>query len=232
MHHAWTNVFAYKPISLSTMDYEEYWAGDHSKGFEHDSRIGTLMRIIEPSSMVVEIGCGDGTLLAILRNRKGAQVVGYDVSATAISKARAKGITADVRDATVCGLNGEHPDYVIIADCLEHLPVPENLFNRLRGNVRKAIIVSIPNSCYWRYRLRVLFGSFMVQWVAHPGEHLRFWSIRDMYWWVEQLGFRVQRRYSTWGVPLLKHLWPSMFAQNSVWVITEDCSIQRPSIAR
>jgi hypothetical protein len=82
-------------------------------------------------------------------------------------------------------------------------------------------VISIPNSCYWRYRFRVLFGKFMVQWVAHPGEHLRFWSIADMRWWLTQLGFSMRRAYPTWGVPVLKHVWPAMFAQNVIYVITE-----------
>ncbi|MCI0641898.1 MAG: class I SAM-dependent methyltransferase [Gemmataceae bacterium] len=171
---------------------------------------------------MVEIGCGDGSLLAALKEQRQARVKGYDVSVVAVQKARAKGVDAEVRDAITHGLqDGDKPDYVIIADCLEHLPNPEALLERLRGQTNKAILISIPNSCYWRYRFRVLFGSFMVQWVAHPGEHLRFWSISDMRWWLNQLGFEARRSYATWGIPLLKRIWPSMFAQNVLYVVKE-----------
>jgi methionine biosynthesis protein MetW len=204
------------------MSYEEYWSDDHSAGNAQDSRVAAFLSIVEPGSSVMEIGCGDGTLLSILRDRSRAGVKGYDISANAVQKARAKGVAAEVRNvSTESFREDECADYIIIADCMEHLPVPEDLLDRLRGRFRKALVISIPNSCYWRYRFRVLFGSFMVQWVAHPGEHLRFWSMSDMRWWLKELGFRVRSRYPTWGIPVLKHLWPSMFAQNVVWVITE-----------
>ena len=139
----------------------------------------------------------------------------------AVQKAQARGVPAEVWDAST----DQFPDtfdYVIIADCMEHVPMPEQLIERVRTRFRKALLISIPNSCYWRYRARVLFGKFMVQWVAHPGEHLRFWSIADMYWWLGQHHFRIERAYPTWGIPVLKHIWPSMFAQNVIYVVHDD----------
>ena len=220
------------------MDYEDYWAADHSQGVPRDPRQAVLLRVIDPGSTVVEIGCGDGTMLAFLTSHLHISGKGYDVSARAVAKAKARGVDADIRDATVQGADeSEHYHYVLIADCLEHLPSPETLLARLRGKFSRAILISVPNSCYWRYRFRVLFGSFMVQWVAHPGEHLRFWSIRDMYWWLGQLGYDVRAAYPTWGIPILKHLWPSMFAQNVLYVVADntlshpDARSPRPNVA-
>ena len=59
-----------------------------------------------------------------------AIVKGYDVSQNAVRRAKAKGLDVQVRDACVDGLDGTF-DYVIIADCLEHPPVPEQLIVRL-----------------------------------------------------------------------------------------------------
>lgn len=218
----WKNVFCYKPISLSSMNYDEYWDLDASRGFTTDVRIDTFLGLVTPGSRVIEIGCGDGTLLSILRDRRQVEAKGYDISARAVEKARARGIDAEVRDFIVAGFDeGDSCDFIILADCLEHLPNPEELVQRVRSRFRNALLISIPNSCYWRYRFRVLFGSFMMQWVKHPGEHLRFWSIRDMHWWLNQLGFEVVKWHPTWGIPVLKHLWPAMFAQNVVYVIKE-----------
>lgn len=220
--HAWVNVFGRRPIKFSNLDYDEYWDGEHSKGYVEDPRRAVFLRIVEPGSRVIEIGCGDGTLLAALQSERSAVVKGYDVSSVAVEKTRAKGVDAEVRDAIKSWpREATLPDYIIIADCLEHLPNPEDLLRQFAGNFNKAVLISIPNSCYWRYRLRVMRGSFMVQWVAHPGEHLRFWSISDMHWWLNQLGFEARQTYPTWGIPFLKRLWPSMFAQNVVYVITE-----------
>ncbi len=218
--HAWRNVFSYKPIRLTDLDYEQYWSADAS-AFENDLRHITFENLIDSESTVADIGCGDGELLARLLTRRQARVHGFDISEDAVAKARAKGVAADVWNASTDDFPGTF-DYIIIADCLEHIAVPERLMARVRGRFRKALLISIPNSCYWRYRARVMFGSFMVQWVVHPGEHLRFWSKRDMFWWLEQIGFRVEQTHPTWGIPLLKHLWPSMFAQNIVYVIQDD----------
>ena len=220
--HAWRNLFGRTPMAFIGLDYDEYWAGNHSQGSESDARVATFARLIEPASRVLEMGCGDGTLLAVLRERLGATVKGYDISARAVEKARQRGVDAEVRDVMTCGWGDGAPyDYVIIADCLEHLACPEAVLDGLRGGVRKAILLSVPNSCYWRYRFRVLRGSFMVQWVAHPGEHLRFWSISDMRWWLGELGYTARAALPTWGVPLLKHVWPAMFARNVIFVVTE-----------
>jgi methionine biosynthesis protein MetW len=225
--HAWQNVFAYKPIALKTMSYEEYWQADAS-AFQSDARADAFEQQLEPGATVADIGCGDGGLLARLRDRRGAQVHGFDVSREAVEKARARGIPADTWDASAGDLPGSF-DYIILADCIEHLPLPEDLLDRLRSRFRKALLISIPNSCYWRYRARVLFGKFMVQWVAHPGEHLRFWSISDMHWWLAEVGFSVVESRPTWGIPVLKHLWPSMFAQNVLYVV-QRAQTNRPPV--
>lgn len=175
----WTNLFCYRRMKFSTMDYEQYWENNCSQGRENDIRFQVFSQLIEENSKVIEIGCGDGMLLQILKKRKSIVAKGYDISSNAIQKAKSKGLDAEVRDVSVIGLN-EVADYLVIADCLEHLAMPEVLLSQLRRKFLKTLLLSVPNSCYWRYHFRVLFGKFMVQWVAHPGEHLRFWSITDM----------------------------------------------------
>jgi len=218
--HAWTNVFGYRPIKIDTLNYDDYWNLDAS-AFPTDIRADVYETIVQPGSSVADIGCGDGRLLARLRDRKGATVHGYDVSTVAVQKTQARGVPAEVWDASTDAFPDTF-DYVIIADCMEHVPAPEQLIERVRTRFRKALLISIPNSCYWRYRARVLFGKFMVQWVAHPGEHLRFWSISDMHWWLGQHHFRIERAYPTWGIPVLKHIWPAMFAQNLIYVVHDN----------
>jgi methionine biosynthesis protein MetW len=220
VRHAWRNVFSYTDILIGSMDYEKYWKGEHSAGSVDDIRIRTFIELVDERSSVTEIGCGDGTLLMTLKLKKDVAVKGYDISDIAVQQAKDKGLDVEVRDVSKTAI--DHPcDYIIIADCLEHLADPEALLNLLRGMFRRRLLISIPNSCYWRYRFRILFGKFMVQWVAHPGEHLRFWSIPDMHWWARQNGFVVTKTYPTWGIPGLKHVWPNMFAQNVIYVFAD-----------
>src|SRR5688500_14554836 len=71
----WDNLFHDKPIRLKGMSYEEYWEHDAS-AFTADLRADLFESIVEPGSSVADIGCGNGWLLARLRDRRGARVHG------------------------------------------------------------------------------------------------------------------------------------------------------------
>ena len=51
-----------------------------------------------------------------------------------------------------------------------------------------------------------------MQWALHPGEHLRFWTYRDLKWWLKELGFDKQSEvYVYEGIPVLNKLWKGLF---------------------
>src|SRR5438270_113759 len=80
--------------------YDEYWDADASAVFATDLRAVVFEAEVEQGASVADIGCGDGGLLARLRDRRGARVHGFDVSSVAVEKARAKGVPADVWNAS------------------------------------------------------------------------------------------------------------------------------------
>ena len=82
------------------------------------------------------------------------------------------------------------------------------------------MIFSFPNSGYYAHRLRFLFGRFPLQWVVHPGEHLRFWTVKDVNSWVNALKMNFIKLIVYEGVPVLNKIWPSMFGQGIIIVIT------------
>jgi len=61
-------------------------------------------------------------------------------------------------------------------------------------------------------RLRLVFGRFPLQWAKHPGEHLRFWTQKDLVWWLKAQGYKQYTIHYYVGVPYLRQLWPNMFA--------------------
>ena len=77
---------------------------------------------------------------------------------------------------------------------------------------KKGVFFSVPNSGYISYRLRLLFGSFPVQWKIHPGEHLRFWTYKDIKWWLKQLNlYHKSEIYVYEGIPFLNKIWKNLF---------------------
>jgi 2-polyprenyl-3-methyl-5-hydroxy-6-metoxy-1,4-benzoquinol methylase len=129
-----------------------------------------------------------------LGREKNCKGHGIDVSEKAVQLARQNGIRAEVADITQEGfqLSAQY-DYIVISEVLEHLPNPEHLVSKLKGRFRKYIIVTIPNTGFAGERLRLLMGKFPRQWVLHPSEHIRFWTVSDFIYWCEQLGFKVER---------------------------------------
>jgi hypothetical protein len=93
------------------------------------------------------------------------------------------------------------------------------LLNMLRPYIRKAFIVSIPNTGFHQHRLRLLFGRFPLQWVVTPGEHLRYWTRADFHWWAKALGFMIVREVPYEGTPVLKNVLPGLFAAAFVYVL-------------
>jgi len=182
-----------------------------------------IEKLIHDGSKILDIGCSDGKLLAyLLKQKKNIDVLGVDISGKAVEIANKHGVKTISFDITKTDIPKEWIfDYIIMADFIEHIPNPEKLFLKLYNNFRTAIIVSFPNIGYITARLRLFIGGrFPIQWGRHPGEHLRFWTIRDFYWWTYQLGYKVKKVIPVHG-PFLKIFWPSLFSTKNIFVIVK-----------
>jgi methionine biosynthesis protein MetW len=178
--------------------------------------------LIEEAASVLDLGCGDGTLLATLVAQRKVRASGIDISEEALRLARNRGLTdlqlADLSSPEFVITDEYH--YITITEVIEHIPNPEDVLAKVRGHFRKALIVSVPNVGYYTHRIRLLFGRFPLQWGKHPAQHLRFWTVHDFRWWIELQGYRITKTVPpAQGFPLLYILWPSLFADQIVSVI-------------
>ena len=193
--------YEYVPRFGAEMDYEAYWAArsrldsDEERAmYAHKFRL--IAGLVEPGSSVLDIGCGDGRLLEYLRDKRSVRVRGVELSQVACGLARQKGLDVVQADVTADGWSLEEPvDYIIMSEVLEHLPSPERLLLRLKDVCRRRLLVDVPNTGAINDRLRLLFGRTPKQWVFHPEEHLRFWTVPDFLLMCRQLGLKVERYY-------------------------------------
>jgi methionine biosynthesis protein MetW len=218
-------LFAYPKMALQKLDYDEYWDQRRPGGVHPRYRL--MGDIIEAGSSVLDLGCGDGALLAYLVETLQVESMGVDLSSQAVDRARNRGVQARVADIARADFCPSQPyDYILLSEVLEHLTDPEELLLRLKGIARKGLLVSIPNSGFWPYRLRLLFGRFPVQWAFHAGEHLRFWTVTDFVWWSRALGYRVKAIYASNGsspLGLALFRWrPTLFGFQVLFWLTED----------
>jgi len=217
------------PFTTQAFDYEEYWdtLSEETNRPISSFKLKLIEEIIDQGSRVLDIGCGDGTLLDYLRKVKAIEAHGIETSDKAIELAREKAIEVEKADITQGEFQlTETYDYIIISEVLEHLPNPEQLMLKLKGRFRKHLIITIPNTGFAGERLRLLLGRFPKQWGLHPSEHLRFWTVTDFTFWCQQLGLRVENYYGLFDefydikIKLWKY-YPKLFSRYILYKVTE-----------
>ncbi|RED17129.1 methionine biosynthesis protein MetW [Parasphingopyxis lamellibrachiae] len=111
---------------------------------------------------VLDIGCGDGGLMAALRETKSADARGLELDAADVATAMAKGLSVVQGDADTD--LADYPDsafdYAILSQTLQTTRAPDAILGELLRIAPRAF-VSFPNFAYWRVRASLLFGGRM-----------------------------------------------------------------------
>lgn len=139
----------------------------------------TIAAWIKPESSVLDLGCGDGTLLHYLSSKLNVRGYGVEISAHNILMCMQKGINVIHSDLEtgLSGFENASFDYVILSQTLQAMKNTENIILEML-RVGKEGIVSFPNFGYWRNRLQVATGHMPVspnlpyQWYDTPNIHL------------------------------------------------------------
>ncbi len=134
-----------------------------------------IAELVPQGSRVLDLGCGDGELLAHLRDRRGCSGYGIEIADANVLSCRQRGVN-------VIQLNLEEGlalfedqsfDVVLQLDTLQHLRNTEKML-RETARVGRIGIVSFPNFAHWPNRLRVFGGRMPVtrvlpyQWYDTP----------------------------------------------------------------
>lgn len=150
----------------------QYWqAHEQSSEFRHRA----CLDFIANQGSVLDLGCGDGHLLAKLKDRGFTDLAGLDISEVAIAKAQTMGIDSKVFDffAEQLPYQDNSFDYVILLDVLEHLFRPADVLQEAARVSKKYILISVPNFNSLPVRLQVLFGRVPEN--NRPGKGHIYW---------------------------------------------------------
>jgi methionine biosynthesis protein MetW len=155
--------------------------------------------MVEPGTRVLDVGCGDGALLQLLRDTKGVDGRGIELSQRGVNEAVAKGLPVVQGDADSDLVNypDDGFDYVILSQTIQATRHPRAVIQQLLRIGRRAI-VSFPNFGYWWIRAQVAFGGHMpvsrtlgYAWYDSPNIHLC--TIRDFLDLCRLVDARVER---------------------------------------
>jgi methionine biosynthesis protein MetW len=171
-----------------------------------DSRIRVDLQLIadmvEPKTRVLDVGCGDGTLLDYLGHFKQVDGRGVELSQAGVNACVAQGLSVVQGDAdTDLAQYPDHAfDYVILSQTLQATRDPKRVVENLVRIGRKAI-VSFPNFGHWRVRLSLLWTGRMpetetipARWYDTPNIH--FCTILDFVDLCHTLDIQIERSLS------------------------------------
>jgi methionine biosynthesis protein MetW len=180
--------------------------------------------IIEPASRVLDLGCGEGELLAWLVEQKRVLARGVEISPAQVRRAIGRGVSVFQGDIDE-GLK-DYPDkafdYVILSQTLQETRSPLEVLREILRVGRRAII-SFPNYGHWSVRLAMLVNGqapktklFPYNWYDSPNIH--FLTVRDFEALAVQQGFRIERRYFVAGARKVS-LAPNLLAEVAVYLV-------------
>lgn len=128
---------------------------------------------------VLDVGCGDGALMAALRDTKGARPRGIEINGANVAAAVARGLSVVQGDADtdLADYPTDGFDYAILSQTLQTTRAPDRVLDELLRIGRRAF-VSFPNFAHWRVRASLLWGGRMPvtknlpeQWYDTPNIH-------------------------------------------------------------
>jgi methionine biosynthesis protein MetW len=160
-----------------------------------------IAEMIDPEARVLDIGCGDGALLAHLVRHKKVDGRGMELSQSGVNSCVGHGLSVIQGDADrdLEAYPTGAFDFVVLSQTLQATRQPRKVLETLVRIGRRAI-VSFPNFGFWRIRLHLLFCGRMPMshLLAHPlyeTPNIHLCTIRDFVAMCDEIGVRVEQRH-------------------------------------
>ena len=180
-----------------------------------------IAQLIPPGSRVLDLGCGDGALLALLRDTRQCTGYGVELDDNKVLACVQRGVNVIQRNLEE-GLSifeDNSFDVVLQLNTLQHLRNTEAML-RETARVGRQGIVSFPNFAHWPHRFSVLRGRMPVtktlpyQWYDTP--NIRVATFADFEVLARKNGLRTLTSFGLNGGAVV-HRWPNLLASTAVF---------------
>lgn len=157
-----------------------------------------ILQLVRPGARVLDVGCGEGALLDLMRREKGVDGRGIEISPEGVAACLARGLAVVQGDADrdLAEFPAEAFDYAILSQTLQAVRQPRKVLSELLRLAERAI-VSFPNFGHWRTRTSLLLWGRMPEtralpdpWWSTPNIHLC--TLRDFTELCADLDLRIE----------------------------------------
>ena len=186
-----------------------------------------IVNWVKENSTVLDLGCGDGTLLGLLISEKKVKGQGTEIDEQAIYKCVEKGLSVYHEDIETGIPNYESNtfDYVIMSGSLQQVKRPDNVINEAL-RVGNYLVVSFPNFAYYGVRFQILLHgkvpvtpSLPYEWYNSPNAH--FLSILDFVNYCKLRGIKIEKAAYV-NSERRVNLIPNFFAELAVFLLSKQ----------
>lgn len=180
---------------------------------------------IEKGSKVIDLGCGNCSLLSVLKEKKNVRELGVEISESGVDSCWKKGIKARIGriDVALTDIGDNAFDYAVCNVTIQMVMYPEVLLNEMKRIARYQII-SFPNFAYVLNRLELLFRGRMPRRLLggfnwYDTGHIHQLSINDFRELTGQAGLEIKDRSYHGGFRGLNFLAPNLLAAGAIYLM-------------
>jgi methionine biosynthesis protein MetW len=189
------------------------------------SDLAIIAKNVREGSRVLDIGCGEGQLMAALRDHKAIDARGLELNARDVATAVARGLSVVQGDADTD--LAEYPDgsfdYAILSQTLQTTKRPDLVLDNLLRIGREAF-VSFPNFAQWQIRFSHMFGGRMPvteqlphRWYDTPNIH--HLTIDDFRSFLKSRGVTIEGQWFLSGDKPRSESMANLMAQHAVFLL-------------
>ena len=183
---------------------------------------------IPNNAKVIDLGCGNGSLLYILKEKKNIYEFGIEISESGVRICKKRGLNVRLGriDIELIDIPNNYFDYAICNVTLQMVMYPEITLKEMK-RVAKYQIISFPNFAFFPNRLELLIKGRMPRRLLygynwHNTGHIHQFSVKDFKKTITSFRLNIMDCVYLRRFGKLKNIFPNLFASEAIFLLEKD----------